>query len=70
MEIDILIPQLNLAFEYHGEQHHLFHFLQGHPEEQQRRDAEKRIKCDEVGITLIEVPYWWDRSSSKEKLLW
>jgi hypothetical protein len=68
MEIDILIPKHNLAIEYYGEQHFLFHFLQGDPEEQQRRDSEKRIKCAELGITLIEVPYWWDRSSSKRKL--
>ena len=65
MEFDILIPKLNLAIEYYGEQHYLFHFLQGDPEEQQRRDSEKRIKCAEEGITLIEIPYWWDRNSSK-----
>lgn len=24
------------------------------------RDEEKRIACEAEGITLIEVPYWWD----------
>lgn len=24
------------------------------------RDAEKREACKKFGITLIEVPYWWD----------
>jgi hypothetical protein len=24
------------------------------------RDEEKRSLCDQYGITLIEVPYWWN----------
>jgi len=24
------------------------------------RDKEKKLICKENGITLIEVPYWWD----------
>ena len=63
MQLDIFIPELNLAFEYQGEQHYTFHYLYGHPEERQMRDAEKKIKCAEAGITLIEVPYWWDKAA-------
>ncbi len=24
------------------------------------KDEEKRIICKQVGITLLEIPYWWD----------
>jgi hypothetical protein len=30
------------------------------PTKQHDRDAEKRAKCLRNGITLIEVPYWWN----------
>ena len=63
MQLDIFIPKLKLAFEYHGEQHYLFHYLYGDPAKQQARDAEKKEKCLQAGITVIEVPYWWDRYS-------
>lgn len=33
-------------------------------EEVQSRDAEKRRLCKEIGITLIEVPFWWDGTLS------
>src|SRR5690348_2195925 len=29
------------------------------------RDAQKRKACLSRGITLIEIPYWWDRSKSQ-----
>ena len=28
----------------------------------QQRDQEKRKACEKAGITLIEIPYWWDDS--------
>lgn len=30
--------------------------------EQQSRDILRRSECINAGITLIEVPYWWDES--------
>jgi len=66
MELDVFIPALNLAFEYQGEQHYFPHYLYGPPEEQQRRDKEKREACEREGIKLISVPFWWD--GSKESL--
>eukprot|EP01114_Cavostelium_apophysatum_P019216 TRINITY_DN6130_c0_g1_i2.p1 TRINITY_DN6130_c0_g1~~TRINITY_DN6130_c0_g1_i2.p1 ORF type:complete len:465 (-),score=99.86 TRINITY_DN6130_c0_g1_i2:53-1447(-) len=30
--------------------------------QQLARDNEKRRVCKEAGITLVEIPYWWDRS--------
>jgi hypothetical protein len=67
VELDIYLPQIKLAFEYQGEQHFYdIHFL-GSKWSQQQRDNEKKQLCIENGITLIEVPYWWD--FEKESLM-
>ena len=60
LELDIFIPSLNLAFEYQGRQHYQSHPLFGPLEKQLLRDQSKRDSCERRGITLIEVPYWWD----------
>ena len=64
VQLDIFIPSLNLAFEYQGEQHYSTHYLYGSPSIQQQRDQEKEMKCKEAGITLIHIPYWWDKQKS------
>lgn len=61
IELDIYIPSLSLAFEYQGEHHYHFHYLYGDPQVHQRRDQEKKRLCQSVGITLIEIPYWWNK---------
>ncbi len=61
MELDIYIPSLALAFEYQGEHHYQFHYLYGSPELHQQRDQEKRALCQRARITLIEIPYWWNK---------
>lgn len=47
------------------------HFPQNHYQPQNKNklelDAQKREACKREGITLVEIPYWWDRS--KESLL-
>jgi hypothetical protein len=63
MELDIWIARKKIAVEYQGEQH--FFPVPGWGGEKafaeiQRRDAEKRKRCDQLGIRLIEVPYTWD----------
>ena len=68
MELDIWLPELNLAFEYQGEQHfHEFH--RGHHrsseddlEKLKLRDFEKREACARGGITLVEIDYNWERT--------
>jgi hypothetical protein len=64
IELDIFIPSLSLAFEYQGTQHYHPHFLKGDPKEQQIRDQLKKQLCKDNGITLIQVPYWWDTRQS------
>jgi hypothetical protein len=60
MQFDVFIPKYSLAFEYQGEQHyHEVHAL-GSQWQYADKDEQKRIGCNIKGITLIEVPYWWD----------
>lgn len=62
MELDVFIPNLKLAFEYQGKQHfNQSYFLTGESK-QYLLDIQKREACKAAGITLIEVPYWWDFS--------
>jgi len=60
-QLDIFIPRLNLAFEYHGEQHY-YDLRNGYNilEAQCMRDKEKAKLCSTMGIKLIVIPYWWD----------
>jgi hypothetical protein len=37
-------------------------WYQGNLADSKHRDALKRQFCAELGITLIEIPYTWDRS--------
>jgi hypothetical protein len=60
MQLDVFVPELHLAFEYQGEQHYFNIFSYGAQWGYEKRDAEKRRACKAAGITLIEVPYWWD----------
>jgi len=55
MELDIWLPNLNLAFEYQGEQHY-------DDPEVMKRDEEKRNACEVTGIRLVEVPCTWNAS--------
>jgi hypothetical protein len=62
MELDIYIPSLSLALEFNGSQHYLESQLFGSLDIQRSRDVDKRIMCNLLGITLLEIPYWWDYS--------
>lgn len=61
MELDGFNPELNLAFEYQGEQHYkyipLFHKDLNAFEEQKVRDITKMEICKQKGITLLQIPY-------------
>lgn len=69
MELDIYVPSLRLAFEYQGSQHYSNNRNRKHEHEgfrftkyRAQRDEEKRAACSALGISLIEIPYWWHAS--------
>lgn len=62
MELDVYYPEVRLALEYQGKQHYRNAFYQENHQSQTRRDSEKREACQKQNITLIEIPFWWDRS--------
>jgi len=64
IEFDVFIPSLQLAFEYQGEQHFVNVGRFTTVEKQKLRDKEKRELCEQNGITLIEIPFWWDTTKS------
>lgn len=64
MELDIFVPSLSLGFEYQGEHHYSWTTLFGDPSEFMNKDNLKRDACKAAGITLIEIPYWWDYDKS------
>jgi hypothetical protein len=37
--------------------------MYGSPEPQKHRDSEKKYAASVTGVTLIEIPFWWDRST-------
>jgi hypothetical protein len=67
MQFDIYVPSKKLVFEYQGEQHYYDSYNIGPQWSYQQRDEEKRLACQKSGITLIEIPYWWD--FKKESLI-
>jgi hypothetical protein len=64
MYLDIYVPEYFLAFEYQGEQHYRDVYHLGSQYVYAQRDMEKREACKLEGITLIDVPFWWDGQKS------
>jgi hypothetical protein len=62
-ELDIFLPQLNLALEYHGKQHYVDMASSSFApvEAYAARDLQKQQLCKQAGIVLVEVPFWWDK---------
>jgi hypothetical protein len=62
IQLDIFVPSLKLAIEYQGEQHYQSDHIYNESAVVQSRDKFKREACNALGITLVEIPYWWDQS--------
>tara|TARA_B100001173_G_C15632303_1_gene397642 strand:+ start:118 stop:447 length:330 start_codon:yes stop_codon:yes gene_type:complete len=66
LEFDIWIPEIKLAIEYQGEQHYSESWSgvldNSDFNKIKQRDKDKKEACLQLGIRLIEVPYWWDQS--------
>jgi hypothetical protein len=62
MELDGYSEPLNLAFEYHGQQHYqsvaFFHQSSKSLKQRQVDDNEKKRLCQARGITLFEIPFF------------
>jgi hypothetical protein len=50
-----------LAIEYNGVQHYTTTSVLGDFKTQQMRDASKRENSKLHGITLITIPFWWNK---------
>lgn len=62
LELDCYNEDLRIALEYNGKQHYTYtpHFHKSKKDffSQVHRDDWKRSRCRELGIRLIEIPYW------------
>jgi len=71
LELDGYNYETKIAFEYHGEQHYRFikywHKSIKGLQKQQLRDRRLRSLCQNKGIKLIEIPYFY--SYSRKQLL-
>jgi hypothetical protein len=69
LELDCYNSELRLAVEYNGQQHYnyipFFHKNKEAFYNQKYRDELKRIRCREIGITLIEIPYTEEKRLEK-----
>jgi hypothetical protein len=61
-EFDVFLPFLSLALEYQGETHYVQTNTFGSPEARQQADKKKVRYASKAGITLIPIPFWWDKS--------
>lgn len=60
-QLDVYIPELRLAFEYQGAQHYEQLPVYGELDDRVARDVDKAKMCQAQGVTLIAVPYWWNK---------
>ena len=62
LELDCYNNELRIALEYNGKQHYTYtpHFHKSKKSfySQVHRDDWKRERCRELGIRLLEIPYW------------
>lgn len=59
--LDIYLPRLKIAFECNGRQHFkfnkFFHKDASSLKKQKENDNLKRLYCEELGITLVDINY-------------
>jgi hypothetical protein len=70
LELDCYNDELKLAVEINGEQHYVFpntfHKTEAEFLDQQERDKIKKQKCEDSGITFLEVPYTIPKNQIRE----
>ena len=55
--LDVYLPNERLTFEYQGQQHYYDIYALRNLWIQKEKDNEKRKIYEEIGITLIDIPY-------------
>eukprot|EP01114_Cavostelium_apophysatum_P020383 TRINITY_DN6813_c0_g1_i1.p1 TRINITY_DN6813_c0_g1~~TRINITY_DN6813_c0_g1_i1.p1 ORF type:complete len:852 (-),score=159.44 TRINITY_DN6813_c0_g1_i1:14-2569(-) len=65
LELDIYFPKERLAVEYQGQVHFSQLFKEQSLQLQRRNDDLKRQLCENSGITLVQIPYWWDGTKAQ-----
>jgi len=70
--VDVYVPYHNLAIEYQGEQHYKDVFKWHSSNVQRLRDSEKKQLCEDSGVVLVPIPFWWsgDRASIMATLMY
>jgi hypothetical protein len=58
------LPNHSLALEYQGETHYYSSHVFGKATDRQRADRIKYNIATHLGITVIYIPFWWDKSPS------
>jgi hypothetical protein len=58
----VFIPQYSLALEYQGETHYFSSHIFGKASDRKQVDQIKRKYAEQIGVTLISIPFWWDKS--------
>jgi hypothetical protein len=58
----VFLPQLSLALEYQGETHYFSSHIFGKASDRQQIDQIKHNFASHIGISVISVPFWWDKS--------
>jgi hypothetical protein len=64
LEYDIFIPSLSLAFEYQGEGHYQQNLVFRSLDRRRLNDEHKRQVSASNGITLINIPFWWNKKDT------
>jgi hypothetical protein len=64
LQLKVFVPHLSLALEYQGETHYYSTHMFGKASDRQRADQIKQNFAKQMGITLLSIPFWWDKSSS------
>uniref|UniRef100_A0A6B2L9Y6 Uncharacterized protein n=1 Tax=Arcella intermedia TaxID=1963864 RepID=A0A6B2L9Y6_9EUKA len=67
--LDVYVPHIKVGFEYQGHQHYHDSKFYGASEVRKARDLKKKNVCQQNGITLIHVPYWWKKTPQSLHLL-
>ena len=63
-ELDIYIPELNVGFEYQGEQHYNDYPTFSNLNSSTTCDQQKESLASKHSIYYLVIPYWWDKSPS------